>query len=594
MNKQNLVYLTLSLTLAGISLPMRAMSTLKQTAFFMTYLVQETHRRLWTDYKQDAPFKLKPSDLKPAEIIAQSLQTKYSTNPSFLIGASTSEHQCSNKCTPHICSWARFASQLGISESTDEKYRLSQKNLWDNYREFIDKANELGMNSLRVSVEWALVQPKKPWYSDKKNQATDLLADEHFDKTALDHYAQMVTYMIEKGITPIICFHHYTDPCWFLDLDEQFKTIKRRDGTKVDLPLGGFEHRENIPYFTAFCTKVYTHIMNTLATNEITQDRLRTMHPPLWATFNSPTGYAFKGYQKVNPADKRSEVHHAQGPTNNPDKLGHQWTMEVLGTMMHAHVNVYESLHAAYKAHKSWSALPSPQVGLMHNVHQLRAYKKFYSPIICMIGEMLQHESFYQFFENGHFRAYIPGLVNVSIRNKKAPYSLDWIGVNCYSDGLMDGAQKVPYTHADRKTDNANYYRNGQCLGRALLEVGERIAIPVGKRKADKKPLTIYVTENGIATRDPEHREIFYKEYLNAVAQSQNKLAKKGVRVGGYLTWSLMDNYEWPSFKNTEEPRKKYGLLKIKKDGTIIPKDGIAYYKTFAHALTRPLPVATV
>lgn len=550
-----------------------------QVGHFLSYLTQETHRQLWTDYKQYTPFKLSANNLKDAEQIGATVRKK---NPDFLVGASTSEHQCSHKCTPEICSWSRFAKDMNLSQSSNPGYHFDKKNLWDNYEEFIDRAADFGMNALRVSIEWALVQPHEP--RNKK----DLLADENFDQKALEHYADMITYMISKGITPVICFHHYTDPCWFIDLKEQYKRTK--NGIWM---LGGFEHKANSTYFVAFCQKTYESIVTAI--NEKSDANtdffatLTTMHLPLWATFNSPTGYAFKCYQKVSSSCPNKKIY-AQGPVNNPDKVGLQWTMEVLGNMMDAHVQVYDALRHSPKQIKTWDdgvhiATHCPQIGLLHNIHQLRPYKKFYSPITCIMGEMLQHESFYQFFTNGHFRAYIPGAVNVDVYNARGPKSLDWIGLNNYSDGLMDGAKKVSYTKNEtRKTDSDNYYINGQSLGRALLEVADRIAIPVGKHKGGK-PLPIYVTENGIATDHPEKREFFYKEYLNALAQAQARLATKGVTIGGYLTWTLFDNYEWPRLDNKPESRRRYGVFTIDETGAITQKPGTEYYQQFARTV---------
>jgi len=54
-----------------------------------------------------------------------------------------------------------------------------------------------------------------------------------------------------------------------------------------------------------------------------------------------------------------------------------------------------------------------------------------------------------------------------------------------------------------------------------------------------KKP--IYITENGTADANDEHRARFIREHLKYVAQA----IEEGVDVHGYFHWSLLDNFEW-------------------------------------------------
>lgn len=61
--------------------------------------------------------------------------------------------------------------------------------------------------------------------------------------------------------------------------------------------------------------------------------------------------------------------------------------------------------------------------------------------------------------------------------------------------------------------------------------------------KAYKKP--IYITENGVAANENISREDFLKTHLAALAQAM----AQGADVRGYLHWSLVDNYEWGSYK---------------------------------------------
>ncbi len=69
--------------------------------------------------------------------------------------------------------------------------------------------------------------------------------------------------------------------------------------------------------------------------------------------------------------------------------------------------------------------------------------------------------------------------------------------------------------------------------------------------------LPLYVTENGMASTsgtDDQDRIAYLNDHLQAV---QNALSK-GAPVKGYITWSLMDNYEWALGYE-----KRFGLLHV-------------------------------
>lgn len=57
----------------------------------------------------------------------------------------------------------------------------------------------------------------------------------------------------------------------------------------------------------------------------------------------------------------------------------------------------------------------------------------------------------------------------------------------------------------------------------------------------DRYKLPIMVTENGLADEDDEHRKWWITESIKAMSLAM----KSGVKLLGYLHWSLLDNFEW-------------------------------------------------
>ncbi len=469
---------------------------------------------------------------KPYEIIIKEktpetlalLFNKQNQTKDFLLGASTSEHQSSQQCSPSNCSYSRFTYEQKLLQPTAENgYSMDW---WNNYKNYIDYAKRtLNLNALRFSVEWALVQPER---------------STTWSISALDHYANVFKYMIKQNITPVVCFHHYTDPCWFID-------------------QGGFEEEKNLVFFKKFCVKIYTHIMQSIASDPDALQALKNLNnrPPLWATYNSPEGYAFKIYHL-------GELPQAQ--TNNLKK-GIGWACHVLNNMMQAHVLVYDALH---KAHVQFIAqeMHAPMVGFLKNIHQLDPAEKtlkqqqdaWKSRIICGVGNHVQNDIIYNFFA------------------QQLSKKLDFIGLNYYSNSYMHGATKMLETDPELKTNNKNYRIYPQGLYRALTEISDRIAQSLN--------IPIYVTENGIGIADTQaqwkKRNTFYQHYLYALYYA----IKKGINVRGYLTWTLANNYEWqkPGQAAVQAIDKRiYGLCNLINDGKHIElKDQNNYYIAFA------------
>lgn len=86
-----------------------------------------------------------------------------------------------------------------------------------------------------------------------------------------------------------------------------------------------------------------------------------------------------------------------------------------------------------------------------------------------------------------------------------------------------------------------------------LDEFHSETAIHALTRLIDKP---VFITENGCSANDDAFRIVYITEFLSAI----HKAIELGVDVKGYLYWSLLDNYEWHSFK----PR--FGLVDVDRE----------------------------
>lgn len=118
----------------------------------------------------------------------------------------------------------------------------------------------------------------------------------------------------------------------------------------------------------------------------------------------------------------------------------------------------------------------------------------------------------------------------------------DWVGVQAYTRTIIgpDGPRQVP-EDIETTLTGWEYYP-------AALEQGVRSAW----EKTGGVP--VFVTENGMATSDDTRRI----DYTRGALQGLHAAISDGIRVEGYLHWSLLDNFEWASGY-----RPTFGLIAV-------------------------------
>jgi beta-glucosidase len=73
---------------------------------------------------------------------------------------------------------------------------------WHRYEEDLDILVSLGLNSFRLSVEWARIEPEPGLVSED----------------ALAHYRDVLLACRDRKVTPVVTLHHFTLPLWVADL----------------------------------------------------------------------------------------------------------------------------------------------------------------------------------------------------------------------------------------------------------------------------------------------------------------------------------------------------------------------------------------
>lgn len=164
----------------------------------------------------------------------------------FRWGAATAAHQ--NEGSNCANNWYLWEEQPG--RIYDGQKCNTATNWWDlavAAGDF-DRAAEMGLNALRISVEWSRIEPEPG----------------EFDPAALAKYCEMVRLLRERGIEPMVTLHHFTDPIWLGE-------------------MGGWENPLIGDYFSRFTGRVVDALGDQVN---------------LWCTINEPIVYAFYGFHQ--------------------------------------------------------------------------------------------------------------------------------------------------------------------------------------------------------------------------------------------------------------------------------------------------------
>ena len=110
----------------------------------------------------------------------------------FIWGAATAAHQVEG---------GNWNSDWWEWEHTSDRVREPSGDACDQYNRYeedLDLLAGFGFNSYRFSIEWARIEPEEG----------------EFSRAALDHYRRVCAACHERGITPIVTFHHFSSPRW--------------------------------------------------------------------------------------------------------------------------------------------------------------------------------------------------------------------------------------------------------------------------------------------------------------------------------------------------------------------------------------------
>jgi beta-glucosidase len=160
----------------------------------------------------------------------------------FRWGVATAAHHVEGNNTNN--DWWAWEQQEGHIKGGHRSGRACD--WWEDGEADFDRAAQMGLNAMRLSVEWSRIEPRAG----------------EFDDAAMARYGEMLRGLRDRNIEPMVTLHHFANPQW---LAEQ----------------GGWENPETVDRFARFTR----HVIDGLG-----------QYCDLWCTINEPNVYAFLGY----------------------------------------------------------------------------------------------------------------------------------------------------------------------------------------------------------------------------------------------------------------------------------------------------------
>jgi beta-glucosidase len=182
----------------------------------------------------------RPTGVTEAEAIGPEATFHFPAD--FKWGVATAAHQVEGNNTNNDW-WAWEQGEGHIKEGHGSGLACDW---WENAEADFDRAAAMGMNTLRLSIEWSRIEPQPG----------------KFDDSALRRYGQMLQGLRARNIEPMVTLHHFTNPRWLAEGD-------------------GWEDAETIALFARFVRRVVQAL---------------GQHCDLWCTINEPNVYAYNGY----------------------------------------------------------------------------------------------------------------------------------------------------------------------------------------------------------------------------------------------------------------------------------------------------------
>ena len=281
----------------------------------------------------------------------------------FLWGTATASHQVEgNNKNNNWWAWEQAGDHIAEGHTSGKAC-----DWWGGrWREDFDRAAESGQNAHRLSIEWSRVQP----------------TPDRWNESALDYYRQMVRGLHERGMTPLVTLHHFTDPIWLAE-------------------MGGWENEDVVVLFETYARRVVEALKQYVTT---------------WVTINEPNVVVAAAYL---------------AGWFPPGKKDRKAAFRVMTNFVRAHAAAYHAIHAVQ---------PEARVGMSIYYRGFEAARQWFPP------DKMMAWGYHRFFNDFFPLAAMDGKLRFLPRPQTIPQAVgtqDFLGLNYYTQDLVRFAPRA-------------------------------------------------------------------------------------------------------------------------------------------------------
>uniref|UniRef100_A0A0E0KST1 4-hydroxy-7-methoxy-3-oxo-3,4-dihydro-2H-1,4-benzoxazin-2-yl glucosidebeta-D-glucosidase n=1 Tax=Oryza punctata TaxID=4537 RepID=A0A0E0KST1_ORYPU len=452
--------------------------------------------------------------------------------PGFFFGAATSAYQIEGAYLDDnkgLNNWDVF-THTQAERISDRRNGDVADDHYHRYTEDVEILHNLGVNSYRFSISWARILPRGRLGG--------------VNSAGIAFYNRLINALLQKGIQPFVTLNHFDIP----------HELEIRYGGWLGVGI-----REEFGYYSDVCFKAFG-------------DRVR-----FWTTFNEPNLFTrFQFMLGVYPPNRCSPPF---GSCNSGDSRREPYTA--------AHNILLSHAAAVHNYKTNYQSKQGGSIGIVIAM-------KWYEPLTNSTEDVraarralaFEVDWFLDPIFFGEYPREMREILSSNLptftpeEKKLLQNKVDFIGINQYTAIY---AKDCIYSPCALNTyeGNALVYTTGTAFS-AYFVVPEGIESAVMYVNGRYKDTTIYITENGYSQHSDTNMEDLINDvervnYLQGYLKYLSSAVRKGANVGGYFTWSLVDNFEW-TFGYTI----KFGLYHVDFDTQErIPKMSAKWYRDF-------------
>lgn len=376
------------------------------------------------------------------------------------------------------------------------------------YEADFDLAKQAGSNAMRLSIEWARIEPTEGRY----------------DPEAIAHYHRVLKALRDRGLTPMVTLQHFTFPTWIHDVN---------DGSRG---YGGWAGRDGDGSGQGGVVSRFARFSGDMAKEfgaEVDD----------WITINEPFVLVAATY--VNPTPERFPA--APYPSDLvPPMEGVNLGLGVRAAvnMVHAHARAYDAIHAQ----DTVDADGDGKAALVSIAHHMRVFVPAGGDVAAAKAarqlDYVNNDLILNAIVRGDLDINLDGAFDgpgegqgIAALKGRA----DFIGLNYYSVSkvlpfTVKNAAGVSIAGLPLEDDGAAYPHSD--LGWRIYPEGIHDLVA---RVWGTYGLPIFITENGVADSADVMRSKFLVDHVEQLMKAKSE----GAQVLGYTHWSLIDNFEW-------------------------------------------------